>query len=616
MAPASMHPSATESTAQRLNMGRKAVIYRRVSGKDQADNFSLRNQDTRCVRYCAREGLAVDKEFTDVGTGLSIKHRGGFVQMCAYVMDQRNGITDVVFNDLDRFSRNFREFFAYTDPLVAAGITLHIAIDGEKYDYNSEEKWQDRILAAQKESKRISRRTKEGQRIATELGYHIGPPPWGYMLAYESEELNEKGQPIRAGYLVPDPELWHWLLKLWEMAEERHTPAQIAKFMRQHNVPPPRDTPWTDGAVRYILRNPRYKGRGFRGVRPQSRIPGPQENAPPVIREDAHQAAVSPEVFEKVNADIDNRRPKEVPPRSHSSPNPLSHRLKCGECAAQGEEANLVVHRQRGVPYVRCSRRRAIGTDVCTFTGARLDTVLEIVASRLTNYFLTEETLETIVDGVAEASMRFLEEQNTHQSGIRGRKKRVKDEIQNINGVLRTAGNKARNLRSLIEDLEGLEAEMRELEKQSEQIAEVSEESRLFVNDKAGIIETILDYKTFTDPADPEAVREFFNLFVDRVEIFAREKGTNIQRGIIHYDLPIRQTGSEDTPSTETIYLEKRRRDSDPPKSCALEGCMGIDPVYRAVAWVVAGFPRTRGDRPRPARCDGSRCWVPPHTRG
>ena len=176
-----------------LRQIRRAVIYRRVSGKSQKDNFSLRNQDARTAKYCERKGIIVVMVFTDVGSGLSAKGRANFIAMVEYVLDEANGITDVVFNDIDRFTRNHREFFDYADKIVQAGITLHSAIDDEEYDYNSEEKWTDKAVSAQKESKKTSRRVKEGQRTATELGYHIGPPPWGYILEHETEELDEDG---------------------------------------------------------------------------------------------------------------------------------------------------------------------------------------------------------------------------------------------------------------------------------------------------------------------------------------------------------------------------------------------------------------------------------------
>ena len=113
------------------------------------------------------------------------------------------------------------------------------------------------------------------------------------------------------------------------------------------------------------------------------------------------------------------------------------------------------------------------------------------------------------------------------------------------------------------------------LETETAQIDDATEEAILFVNDKAGIISTALNHKTLIDPADPEAAREFFKLFINRVEVFARDQETSQQRGIIHYDLPIRRAESEDVPGTETILLEKKRA-SVSTKTCGLDHCTGI----------------------------------------
>ena len=80
-----------------LKTKRKAVRYRRVSGKSQKDNFSLQNQDIRSAKYCVEKGLPLDRDFEDVGSGLSIKNRHGFVEMTEYVLDKINDITEVVF---------------------------------------------------------------------------------------------------------------------------------------------------------------------------------------------------------------------------------------------------------------------------------------------------------------------------------------------------------------------------------------------------------------------------------------------------------------------------------------------------------------------------------------
>ena len=252
---------------------RKAVGYRRVSSRSQADNFSLRSQDRDIRNYCEQEAILFVLMFTDVGSGLSAKHRHELHQLFAYVLDPANGITDVVFWDLDRFTRNIEEFFLYTKELINKGITLHLAVDGEKYEYNSDERWHGRIIAAQAESKRISRRTKKGQREATKLGHHIGKPPWGYRLVHDSDDpneegetsddLNEKGKRIVCGRLEPDPEKWDDCLKFWELASKDWTPMRITRYINQHNIKAPNGGEWTDGAARYIMKNRVYHGRGL-----------------------------------------------------------------------------------------------------------------------------------------------------------------------------------------------------------------------------------------------------------------------------------------------------------------------------------------------------------------
>ena len=560
-----------------LDYTRKAVRYRRISGKSQKENFSLRNQDVRSAKYCERKGLPLDRDFDDVGSGLSIKHRPGFVEMAEYVLDKTNGVTDVVFNDIDRFARNYREFFDYLDRMFAAGITLHSVIDDEEYDYNSEEKWTDKAVSAQKESKRISRRTKEGQRTATALGHHIGPPPWGYMLEHETEELDESGYHAICGKLVPNPVLWHHVLEFWRMAVDGHTPGSLAKYMRLHNVPPPRGEDWTDDTARGIMKNRKYYGLLFRGLNPKSRIPGPQENAPATFREDDHKEAVSPENWKKVNDGIKSRHKSRGPTRSHSSPNPLSDRLKCGHCAAQEIDSNLQLQKQNGKLSVRCSKKKKMGVDVCQFKSANLTTLLARIRDRLEHHFLTSENLAKVVDGVAEISRSMLEEQQTQLTHIRARKRVVDTKIQNINDVVEKYGTQATELKSLTKNLAKLEKESADLEKEGNQIDATTEEALLFVNDRDGIIETALDHKTWIDSADPEAIREFLKIFIEKVEVFELEDGATDQRAVIHYDLRAFKAVAEGTSPTETIHIGKKKsRDDASINNCGLDGSTGI----------------------------------------
>lgn len=564
-----------------LDYTRKAVIYRRVSGKSQKDNFSLRNQDARTAQYCERKGLTVDRIFTDVGTGLSAKGRANFIGMSEYALDEANGITDVVFNDIDRFARNYREFFEYIDRVFKAGITLHSVIDDEEYDYDSEEKWTDKAVDAQKESKRISKRVKQGQRIATELGHHIGPPPWGYMLEHETDERDETGHHAIAGKLVPDPELWDWVLEFWRLAVDGYTPGALARHMRLNNVPSPRGNPWTDDAARSIMQNRRYHGRNFRGVNPKSRIPGPPENAPPVIRENNHIAAVSPEDWQKVNDGIASRNRSKGPTRSHSSPNPLSNRTKCGHCAARGLESNLEILRDGDRVRLRCSHKKRIGADFCEFKSVNLNTLLEAIKDRITQHFLTPENLQNVIDGVNEISRSMLEERQVQLASIRERKRVVATEIRNISDVLTEAGTKKSDLHTLLSDLAELEKERVALDNEANQIIDATEEALLFVNDQAGIIETALDYKTWTDPEDPEAIRELFQIFIQRVEVFELEDGATDQRVVIYYDLRAFKASGQEDSATETIHIGKKKPVNPSDQKCGFDMFTGMNRINR-----------------------------------
>ena len=269
-----------------LKVERRALTYIRVSSKKQAENFSFESQEKDCIQYAHREGAKPVGCYKDVGSGLSIKHRQGLMAMFRFALDPKNGITDLIFWELDRFSRNIKDFFVITEQLLNAGITLHLSSEEEKYDHRSEDRWHSKLVSAQGESRKISKRTKAGQKTATENGRHIGAVPWGYIICYALDRVDE------CGWLVIDDVLWPHVLRLWRMAIDGHTPMQIAKEFNMRGIPSPSGKSWTARAVRYILKNEKYAGRVFRGKEPESRLPGPKDDTPMTVRENAHQAAV------------------------------------------------------------------------------------------------------------------------------------------------------------------------------------------------------------------------------------------------------------------------------------------------------------------------------------
>ena len=83
----------------------KTLIYVRVSTKKQATNFSLATQEQDCREYAQRHGINnVAGCLMDVGSGLSMKGRPGLTELCRIALDLSNGITDIIFWELDRLN--------------------------------------------------------------------------------------------------------------------------------------------------------------------------------------------------------------------------------------------------------------------------------------------------------------------------------------------------------------------------------------------------------------------------------------------------------------------------------------------------------------------------------
>lgn len=64
---------------------KKAVIYTRVSTKDQLAGLSLEVQLERCREYCEKLGFGVDRVFEERGESAKTSDRGQLQEMLSYV---------------------------------------------------------------------------------------------------------------------------------------------------------------------------------------------------------------------------------------------------------------------------------------------------------------------------------------------------------------------------------------------------------------------------------------------------------------------------------------------------------------------------------------------------
>ena len=173
-----------------------AVIYVRVSTKEQTENLSLPTQLRACEEYCRRQGYEVLERFHEEGESAKSTDRSQLQNLLTYCRLNKGRVPFVVVFNLTRFARDKYDHFALRSHLQSLGISLRSAT--EPIDDTSTGKLMEGVLAAfaQFDNDCRSDRTRAGMRAALELGRWVFLAPIGYLKAFRAMGKS----------LMPDPE--------------------------------------------------------------------------------------------------------------------------------------------------------------------------------------------------------------------------------------------------------------------------------------------------------------------------------------------------------------------------------------------------------------------------
>jgi site-specific DNA recombinase len=122
-----------------------AVIYIRVSTKEQTENLSLSTQLRACEEYCERQGFKVLERFREEGESAKTADRTELQKLLHYCRTNK-GVQFVVVFNLTRFAREKYDHFALRAHLKSLGISLRSAT--EPIDDTSTGKLMEGVLAA------------------------------------------------------------------------------------------------------------------------------------------------------------------------------------------------------------------------------------------------------------------------------------------------------------------------------------------------------------------------------------------------------------------------------------------------------------------------------------
>ena len=212
-------PASENGSKLRLMVG--AVIYVRVSTKEQTENLSLPTQLRACEEYCRREGYEVVERFKEEGESAKTTDRTELQNLLKYCRTHKGKVHFVIVYNLTRFAREKYDHFALRAFLKSLGISLRSAT--EPIDDTSTGKLMEGVLAAfaQFDNDVRAERTRAGMRTALEQGRWTFIPPVGYLNAPKWTGKS----------LMPDPDRGALVTRAFEeFATGRFTKEELDKF--------------------------------------------------------------------------------------------------------------------------------------------------------------------------------------------------------------------------------------------------------------------------------------------------------------------------------------------------------------------------------------------------
>ena len=311
----------------------KAVIYCRVSTKEQVRNLSLPTQLKACRDYCEREGYAVAREFTDAGESAKTTDRPDFQKLLEFCRQHKRDIQFVVFYNLTRFSRNSLDFSIVRNLLQRLGISIRSV--NEPLTDDPIGNLTGNILAAigQFDNDEKARRTKAGMTAALELGRWPFQAPLGYM----------KGSQNGKGALTPDPVRVPLVRAVFEQyGTGRYDKAEVLSRATALGLTTQAGKPLTAQSFGALLRNPIYSGR----------LNVPSWN---ISARGDFEALIPESLFLRVQRLLDGKG-EPLRPHSRNHPDfPLRRFVACSHCATP-LTGSWSTGRSKKYPYYHCRK--------------------------------------------------------------------------------------------------------------------------------------------------------------------------------------------------------------------------------------------------------------------
>ena len=321
----------------------RAVVYCRVSTKEQTQNFSLATQQKTCEGYCAQHGIEVARVFVEEGESAKTLNRPQLSALLDYCREAGR-VQHVVVYKLDRLSRRQFDYLTLGALLNRFGVTVRSATEHITQDFMG--RFVESLLAglAQLDNDARADRTITGMKAALGAGRWTFGVPLGYRRTTDTS-----GRVT----IEPDPDTAPLVKTAFELyAKGTETKAEVLRRVNAMGLRTRKGCSLSMQTFEAMLRKPLYAGLMTMTKWGIDRVAG------------SFEAIVAVELFDTVQAVLDGRRVS-VTPHTRNHPDfPLRRFVRCATCTTP-----LTGSPSRGrggvrYPYYRCRNRQCLAVKV------------------------------------------------------------------------------------------------------------------------------------------------------------------------------------------------------------------------------------------------------------
>src|SRR5665648_60334 len=286
----------------------KAVLYARVSSREQEEGFSIAAQLKLIKEYAVKNKLKTMNEFIDIETAKQTG-RSNFNSMIDFLRDNPE-VKNILCEKTDRLYRNFKDY------LTIENLDLRIHLVKENEVLSKESKSHQKfihgikILMAKNYVDNLSEEAKKGMLQKAHEGYYPSFAPLGYLNI--ENELN--GRKIKI--IDIDPSKSHLIKKIFKLYSTGvYSLQKISHFANEEGLRSRKGHKIHKSAIYKMLKNPIYYG-DFKWNNK--------------IYKGKHSAIISKEIFDKVQKTFFSKYNKSQKIQKHNFA--FTGLLTCAKC--------------------------------------------------------------------------------------------------------------------------------------------------------------------------------------------------------------------------------------------------------------------------------------------